>query len=141
MTDIFSQLRNDAKSIMYNRVRLKYYTGSVSNTEWDEMTLTQSGSDVWTSGLCFPVKASEGSDEPILREQGKVKMSDKILFVPGDTDLNELPNGAIKIGIGSPVDAEHSIIPNGVFRYPAVGTATYKKVFCRELTNGSFAGE
>jgi len=140
-TDIYSQLQADAIKTINSygtTTRIKYYTGSVSNADFDDaQVLSQSGSSVWTSGLMFPVKSVQGSFDAVLLEQGKIKTSDKKLFIAGNVATSE----TMKIGVGSPVSKEHSIIPDGIISYPPVGNVVYKKIYMRELKTGSLAGE
>ena len=140
--NIFSTGRTKLKQMLYHKIRLKYYIGSVSNTDFDDAQIfTQSGTDVWTSGLVMPIKGIEGSHEAVLLQQGKIKTNDKQIFVAGDENLTSPAGGAIKIGVGSPVVNEHSIIPDGIIAYPDTGEMVYKKIYCRTLSAGSFIGE
>ena len=137
---IWDGMLTDVKGIIAEgqQIRLRHYTGSVSVTEWDDaQTLTKSGNDVWTSGLMFPVKSTFGSQEAILLEQGKIKTSDKKMFIAGDIETTD----TMKIGIGNPVATEYSLIPEGVLAYPPEGTIVYKKMFLRNLPAGSLYGE
>ena len=138
----FSTLRTDFKKILEHNIRIKFYTGSVSNTNWDDnQVLVQSGVDFWTSGLVLPITDINGSNEAILIEQGKLLSSDKRLYIPGDVDISTGADGAIKIGTGSPNFTEHSIIPNGVESWPPIGDIVYKKLYIRVLPLGSLSGE
>jgi len=109
-------------------------TGSVVDTDYDDaMTWAQSGNTIWSSGLVFPVSNKQGSSEPILLEQGKILMSDKKLYVGSEIPLS---GDNIKIGIGSP-PIQHSIIPDGVYKYTVGDGLIYQKCFIREITGGS----
>jgi hypothetical protein len=136
MTD----LRDDAKSIISygQQIRIRHYTGSVSNTGWDDnQTFVKSGTDVWTSGLLFPLNSQQSSNDAVLIERGFLKTSDKSCFVAGDTATTNV----MKIGIGSPVSEEYSVIPKGVIAYPPNGEIVYKKLFLRYINLGSLTGE
>ena len=124
-------------------LRLKYYAGSVSTAEWDDaQAFTQSGADVWTSGVCLPILNIQGSSEAVLVEQGKIKTEDKRFYIQGEVSLNAPSQGSIKIGLGSPIINEHSMIPDGVENWPPIsGECVYKKLYGRILGTGSFSGE
>ena len=143
---IFVDIRNDVKKMLDygTQVRINLYTGSRSNTDYDNTTtLTQSGSSVYTSGLIFPIgnRGYSNSNEAMLLMQGKIQMSDKKIFVAGDVETTN----TMKISIGSPVGSttEHySVLPDGVICYPPAGDISYKILYCRFLPNGgSLTGE
>ena len=138
MMTLFTDLRDDMDAILYHRVRIKHYELGPENEDFDDaIPLVQSGVDVWTSGLIQPVKALEGSKEAVLVQQGKLQTDDKIIFIRGDTETST----TMKVGIGSPVTQEHSIIPEGVIAHPPIGDIVYKKMFCRVLGTGSLSNE
>lgn len=138
---IMLDLQNDFKNhILPNGipVRIKHYTGSVSATDFDDaQVLSQSGTDVWTTGLVLPITSARGSFEALLLEQGKIKTGDKRIYIAGDVVTSTL----MKIGVGSPVNDENSLIPDGITFYPPVGDIVYKKIFARVLASGSLSGE
>ena len=143
---ILSKLKEDFDKFVKSNgtdVRLKYYAGSISTSEWDDAQgFVQSGVDIWTSGVCLPVLNLQGSNEAVLIEQGKIKTSDKRFYLQGDISMNAPSQGAIKIGLGSPVIEEHSVIPAGIEKWPPIGKDyVYNKVFGRVLSTGSFIGE
>jgi hypothetical protein len=76
-------------------------------------------------------------------QQGKINNSDQKMFVLGN--LPTVPDTGsllqVKIGLGSPVAAEFSILDTGATVYEVAGTPVYKKVFIRRLDNGSLIGE
>lgn len=137
---LFDELKTDINGILSygSQVRLKHYTGSVSDTDFDDaQKLTQSGTDVWASGLMFPVKSTFGSQEALLIEQGKIESKDKKIFVRGDIETTD----TMKIGIGSPPSQEYALIPDGIIAYPPFGDIVYKKMYVRLLPTGSLIGE
>ena len=108
------------------------------NADWDDaQALTESGTAVWVSGMYFPVKNTQGSTDAVLLEQGKITQADKTLFILGTTETTSI----MKIGVGSPITHEHSIIPNGIYQYPMAEHAVYKKLYVRTLPTGSLIGE
>ena len=146
MANTLSKLKSDFTKFVKAEgtdLRLKYYTGSVANTDWDDaQVFVQSGADIWTSGVCLPILNVQGSHDAVLVEQGKIKTSDKRFYIQGEISMDAPAQGAIKIGLGSPILAEHSLIPDGVQAWPPLtGDIVYYKVFGRELSTGSFIGE
>ena len=117
-------------------VRLKYYNVSFVGSYYDDgVTLTQSGSDLWASGLIQPIGASDS----VLLQQGKILNDDVKVYIGGNIQTSGL--GPIKVGLGSP-PTEHTILSDGqTIQWDVNGSAIYKKMYCRYLTNGSFVGE
>ena len=64
-------------------VRIKYYCNSFGAGSYydDDVSVTQSGSDLWISGTILPVKNSQGSNDAILLEQGKILYNDPKLYI------------------------------------------------------------
>ena len=58
-----SGLRNDVNQIISNYgqlIRFKYYNASGANSSYDDdVTLVQSGTSLWISGLVIPIDLSE----------------------------------------------------------------------------------
>ena len=142
---IWTDLRSDVKNqmLIYGvQVRINHYTGSRSNTDYDNApTLVQSGTSVYTSGLIMPIsQKASSSNEAILMQQGKIQSSDKKIYIAGDIETTD----TMKISIGSPVGStteSYSIIPEGVICYPPAGDISYKIMYCRFLSTGSLSGE
>ena len=121
-------------------VRIRYLTGSVSDTDFDDaQVLTKSGNDTWISGMAFPIKATKGSTDAFLLEQGKIETNDKKIFIAGDTETTDV----MKIGLGSPTHQEHAIIEKGVITFPPSPSSNpvFKILYCKELSLGSYIGE
>ena len=126
------------------KIRIKYYNVNYTGDYDDDVTLTQSGTDFWTSGLLMPIwsrsRYSAQSNEAVLVEEGKVLLSDAKLFVRGDINLS----GTIKIGIGSGIGSpfgEFSVLDTGIMNWIVNQTPVMKTIYVRRLTNGSLAGE
>lgn len=123
-------------------IRIKYY-----NTGWgagsyydDDVTLTQSGNDLWTSGVVLPISNARGSSDAVMLEQGKILMNDSKVYVAGDVPTS----GTIKIGLGSFTNmsgAEYSLLSEGIMKWEVNATDILKKLYVRRLTNGSLVGE
>jgi len=127
------------QAISYGQsVRFKYFTVSTSGTVYDDdVKLTQSGNDLWCTGLYQPLNSLAASEDALLLEQGFVIQSDKKLYLNGSIQTS----GLWRVGIGSPVVKEYSMVPNGVHQWELDTTVVYKRVFLRNLTTGSLAGE
>lgn len=139
--EALTQFKNSVNS--YGQpIRIKYYTNSYAGAgSWfdDDTTLSQSGTDYWTSGLVQPIRTKFGSTEARLVEQGKLLTEDKKVYFYGDVSLS---GERVKIGIGSPNITDFFINEAGVEPSPEVnGTNIYNKAYVRYLTNGSFDGE
>ena len=92
-------------------------------------------------GIIQPVKFGQSPNNAqtnALLEQGLITMSDKILYIPSGTNLNEVDDLKIQIGIGSPSRDNFSILPNSVSVPTEVdGIFVYQKAYIRRLTTGS----
>ena len=119
------------KNIIDNGVNssISIYSYSINSTSYDDdVTSTLTGSSV-ISGLVFPINSKQGSTEALLLEQGKLKLSDKVMYCGSFTISG---NYTFKI-----VDDYYSIIENGVKTYDLNGSTVYHKIFLRYLPNGS----
>ena len=122
------------------QVRFKYYNTQDTGDYDDDITLTQSGTDFWVSGVVQPISSNQYSSDALLLEQGKILQDDKKLYVAGDTQTSGL--GPIKMALGSPVRNEYQILGQGqVTEWNINGTPIYKKIYARILNGGSFVGE
>ena len=135
-------LRNDVKDFIKHTgelVRFRYFNISGANTGYDDdVVLTISGTDFWTSGVVQPIDKLRGSDEAILLEQGKLLNNDLKLYVPGDVNTS----GLWKVGLGSPIREEYSLaIDGGVTVWRVKDDIVYKKIYLRRLDTGSIVGE
>jgi len=125
-----------------DQVRFKYYNQSIGAGSYydDDTTLTQSGTDLWTSGVQQPISSNQYSSDSVLLEQGKILLDDSKLYILGTTVTSGL--APIKVGIGSPVRNEYEILGQGqVTEWGINGTPIYKKIYARILNGGSFVGE
>ena len=138
-----SELKNSFEGILKygDLIRLKYYNIALVGSYYDDDTaLTQSGGDLWTSGLVQPLDTRSGSKDSLLLQQGKITIDDKKVYVDGSIQTSGL--GPIKLGVGSPTPQENEILNNGqVIEWQLNGSPIYKKIYCRYLTGGSFVGE
>ena len=137
-------LRTDVQEILKNgnQVRFRYFDFSygVGSYYDDDGTLSQSGTDFYTSGLIFPLNSKQGSTEALLVEQGNLLSSDSKLYLVGTVETS----GLFKVGIGSPqtsTSPQYAMIPEGIHSYQINGSSVYKTIYLRQLTNGSLAEE
>jgi len=131
-----------AEMINHGRpIRFKYYNKAYPGTGSyydDDLTLTQSGTDAWASGLIMPIDQTRGSMDAVLVEEGRLLSNDIKLYVLGGTKTT----GIFKVGLGSPTPTnEYAIVSDGVIDYKINNESVYKKLYVRVLTNGSLAEE
>ena len=121
------------------RVRFRYYavTAGAGSYYDDNISLAQSGSDVWTSGVILPINGTRGSADAVLLEEGKIFTNDTKLYVRGSVNTS----GMIKIGLGSPISGEYSLLGEGVTEWSVNQTKVLKKLYIRYLPLGSLTGE
>lgn len=100
-----------------------------SNSYDDNITKILTGS-ITTSGLIFPIKGKQGSEEALLMEQGKITTQDKILYT-GSLNLT---------GSGNLVEIDgnnYTIIPDGVKSWDLGNDNIYNKIYLRYSQTGS----
>lgn len=142
---IVTELQADINQILNygEQLRFKYYNLSFGAGSYydDDTTLTQSGSDLWTSGLILPIDSRMGGYDALLLQQGELTVDDKKIYVLGTIQTSGL--GPVKIGIGSPELArEYQILEEGHnIQWTLNGSPVYKKIYVRFLPTGSFVGD
>lgn len=118
------------------QARIRYFTSTIGSV-WDsDVTLTQSGNDLWFSGIVLPVDKSQGSHDSILLEQGKL-IDNSIKFFCNGSLLFTGSELQFKIGLGSPVKEEYTLVPEGTILAEVSDVPIYKKVYLNRLTTGS----
>jgi len=140
INDTFSKGLNKVIELGGVPIRVLYLKQTIGSVWDDEVSLSQSGAVIWTSGLVLPLSNKWGSTDSLLMEQGKLNNSDRKLYVNGSLLItgSELQ---VKIMIGSnTIGTQYSIIPDGIIMFEVAGQPIYKKVFLRRLT-GSILGE
>ena len=114
-------------------IRIRYYT-PIYDDVYDEATeITQNGTDLWISGIVFPIHGKEGSNESVLMSQGKLIDSDKTLYTNGSIDFTGSAN-MVDIQLGSPTGNLYTTIPEGGIMYETEASPVYKKQYIRRLT-------
>ena len=115
------------------QLRIRYYN-PIFDDVYDEATETiQTGTDLWISGIVFPVHGKEGSNESVLMSQGKLVDSDKVLYTNGSIDFTGSAN-MVDIQLGSPTGNLYTTIPEGGIMYETEASPVYKKQYIRRLT-------
>ena len=136
-----TSLRTEVEQVLKNGTQLRFryfnvaYPGAGSYYD-DDTTLTQSGTDFYTSGLIFPINSKQGSTDALLVEQGLLLDNDSKVYVVGTVETS----GLFKVGIGSPqisTSSQFAVIPEGIHSYQINGSPVYKLMYLRQLTNGS----
>jgi len=121
---------------MGTQLRFRYFTkafpGGGSSYD-DEITISRTGTDIWTSGLVQPLNKDTSSQEAQFVEQGHLLMNDVRCYVSGIVDTS----GLFIVGIGSPPDEEHRGIEELHDQQQVAGGIVYKKLFLRVLSTGS----
>ena len=122
------------------QIRLRKFTTTIGSVYDDDVTLTQTGTDLWTSGIVLPLRTAEGTHESLLVQQGKLIPDDQRLYVNGSLSFtgSELQ---VSIGLGSPPEEEYSIVPIGVFAPEVSGRKVYRAAYIRRLDTGSLIGQ
>ena len=123
-------------------IRFRYFNETVNAGSYDDVVaLTQSGNDVYTSGMVFDIDNSKNSNDYMLVEQGRLLAKDKKAYILGDILTNFGASGLFKFSLGSPPTENYSIIPDFNKHYEIEGFTAYKKIYLRYLTTGSLYGE
>ena len=121
------------------QIRIKYYGVNYGAGSYydDDVSFIQSGVDYWTSGVVLPITNSQGSSDAILLEQGKILYNDTKLYIDGGINTS----GTIKVGLGSPIQNEYSLLSEGITKWSVNQSDILKKLYLRRLTTGSLHGE
>ena len=146
MTAITDFQNGVTEAMLYGaQIRFRYFnTAYIGSYYDDDITLTISGGDFWTSGVVLPISNSRGSSDAVLLEQGRILNNDTKLYIAGDINTS----GTWKLGLGSngtgspvPITGEYSLLSEGTMKWDVNATPILKKLFIRRLTTGSLIGE
>lgn len=132
-------LASDALRYQVNNLgrnlRFRYYTEVIGSVYDDERTLTFSGTSIYASGLVFPLRNTDGSDDQILLEQGRIKEGDMKFFVAGSLDTT---SGAKVVTVTiSGLNEVYRNITFGVNVPQLQNDDIYKKFYGRLVPGGS----
>ncbi|MHA1876723.1 MAG: hypothetical protein ACTSUC_09805 [Promethearchaeota archaeon] len=111
---------------------IKYYTIALGSVWDDDTTLSDAGS-LWISGVVMPLDKTEGSQDSVLLEQGKLIDQDKRIYIHGSIAMTGSER-KVSIQVGSPTGEEFSTIPIGGQVWEVQGKPVYKKQYIRRLT-------
>lgn len=116
-----------------NGILVNLINYSIEGNDYDDiLTQTNIGSS-FISGLEFPMHSKQGSSEALLLDQGKLLMTDKIVYI-GSTALS---SSGLLIGLGNPPIAYYTIVENGITTYRTNGSVVYNKLYLRQTIPGS----
>lgn len=116
-------------------LRIRYFTEVIGSVWDDERTLTLSGTSTYASGLVMPLTNTDGSDDQILLEQGRIKEGDMKFFVAGSLDTT---SGAKVVTVAiSGLDEVYRNITFGVNVPQLQDDNIYKKFYGRLVPGGS----
>jgi hypothetical protein len=117
-----------------SKMRFQYFVASGAAANYDDnVAYTQTGSTVWCNGIINIMTSTQGSNDAILLERGRVLQSDLKVYVGGSINTS----GIFTVGLGSPVTQVYTIIPQGTDAPMVDNTPIYKMMFLRALTTGS----
>jgi len=123
------------------QIRFRYFNVGLDSGDYydDDVTLTRSGIDFWTSGVVLPISNSRGSSDAVLLEQGKILMNDTKLYIEGTINTS----GIWKLGLGSADsnNSQYSLLSEGVTKWDVNEMPILKKLYVRKLPTGSIVGE
>ena len=129
---VYGKLRNGIDKLMkysgYTSL-VKVITYTIPTGSYDDYTVQSVTGSQYISGLIFPVRASQGSEEALLLEQGKIQTKDKVLYT-----------GSFSISGNLLFDIQgdkYAIIPNGIHTWTSAGSTIYNKIYLRYATAGS----
>ena len=130
MPDYSTSWRTEVDSAIENfgeLCRIRYFTEAFTDANYDEATLTISGTDYWISGFPQPLSLSatrggRSSTEAQLLEQGDLLSSDTKLYLAGSINVS----GTMRIGIGSRASnmEEYSVLQEGVDSFNSLKLST-----------------
>lgn len=118
---------------MSTSINIQYVNYYFNSTDYDDVTIQNITGSVWTSGIIFPVRGKQGSEEAMLIEQGKINTQDKVLYISGGILTN---SSGLIIAVGSPTSENYTLIPAGGFHYNVNGIDVYKKLYIRKILDG-----
>ena len=141
MTAVSDFQNGVTEAMLYGQqIRFRYFNIiEIGEYYDDDIKLTISGTDFWTSGVVLPISNSRGSSDAVLLEQGKILTNDTKLYIDGSINTS----GTWKLGLGSSDsnDTQYSLLSEGVTKWDVNETPILKKLYIRKLLTGSLMGE
>jgi len=114
----------------FNTIANVYKVSFTAGSYDDEQVVTINGSFL-SSGLLFPIRGKQGSQEAMLMEQGKLLTQDKVIYLNSTTNFN---GSAYLFNIGGSI---YSVVPDGITNWQITGSTIYNKVYLRYQKGGS----
>jgi hypothetical protein len=131
---LLNDLRSNVDDIIGNGkiVKFRYLNYTPAGSYYDDdITITQSGNDVYTMGLIQPIDKTRGSKDAALVENGRLLQNDMKMFVNGTVDTS----GLWEVQIGSPIGAHYEVVPDGIVARGVNNQQVYKKLYLRNVEN------
>lgn len=115
-------------------IRIQYFTSTIGSIYDDDIILSQSGTNLWTSGIVLPLNSNRNSSDSILVEQGKLINDDKKLFVHGSLIFTG-SEMSVSIRVGSPGNDKSNQYTLLAYsqRYDVQNIPIYKQVYLRQI--------
>ena len=110
-----------------NLVKVISYT--IPTGSYDDYTIQTITGSQYISGLVFPVRGAQGSEEALLLEQGKLLTKDKVLYTGSFST-----SGNLLFDIQGD---KYGIVPNGIHTWTSAGSTIYNKIYIRYTQTGS----
>mgnify|MGYP001586054639 CR=1 FL=1 len=121
-----------------NVFRVRYYTETIGSVWDDDRTLAASGNSLYLSGIILKIDSTQGNEDQVLLQQGRIRYDDSKIFINGSIQTT---SGArvftIAVSGASTTERVYREITPGVIMPQYAGTNIYKKIYARELPLGS----
>ena len=117
-------------------LRIRYLTESYTGSVWDDSrTLAGSGTDLYASGMIINLDSSQGSEDQVLLEQGRIRFNDVKIYMAGSIQTT---SGARILTVTiSGLNRVYEELPLGVYMPQYFGEDIFKKFYGREVPLGS----
>lgn len=112
--------------------RARYYTETIGSVYDDERVLTASGNDFYLSGIFRSLDTTQGSDDQVMLEEGRIKFGDSVIYVNGSTQTTS-GTRVFTLNISGTGQVFREITP-GVNVPIYYGVPVFKKIYVRQLT-------
>lgn len=134
VTDGFNYINKAAGQVF----RIQYFNSSVGSVWDDQRTLTQSGNNLWISGVWQELRdVPETSEDAVLIEQGRLSYHDSRAIISGNIDTTSGDRVFTLAHSGTTISEVYKEMLPGMHQPTYQGTNIIKKVYLRILPNGS----
>ena len=119
-----------------NVLRVRYYSETYTGSVWDDSrSLAGSGTDLYISGVILKIDSSQGSEDQVLLEQGRIRYNDMKCYVNGSIQTT---SGARIFTVAiSGLNRVYRENETGIFAPQYFGTDIFKKLYLTEVPLGS----